>query len=313
MHEYKTIFGDLLVPPPCHEECDQDKATQARTFVVNRRAGHDLCSLLEASRFLALPGDVQRQVMVLLEAGLSCGHCSVVRLRLSCEGGQLVQRVLGLLRGLAATATHGEDSPTAGGEQQDQASLIGTLGRVLGMVCSAGIGVNELKSLLHELRVPSMLTPPILDALSVMASRESHSRRNLAGGGKRKPMGVDCAAIGSMFTFGGDGAGLLLPVAAWPFTHEYQFAAWIRVEQSTGLEPPATRGGATRKAHLVTFTTDAGAGVDYYIQVRFDRQQHNIRPSAMFLCRRLNTKAAAARRQCNLALYDGKDETLKPI
>ncbi|CAN0282628.1 unnamed protein product, partial [Ectocarpus sp. 4 AP-2014] len=164
MYEYKTIFGDLLVPPPYHEEGDPAKATQARTFVVNRRAGHALCSLLEASTFMALPGDIQRQVMILLEAGLSSGHCSVVRLRLSCEGGQLVRRVLGLLRGLPATSAHAEDSPTAAGEQQDQASVIGVLGHVLGMVCSAGIGVNELKSLLHELRVPSLLTPPILDA-----------------------------------------------------------------------------------------------------------------------------------------------------
>ncbi|CAN0456909.1 unnamed protein product [Ectocarpus sp. 12 AP-2014] len=273
MHEYKTIFGDLLLPPPYHEEGDPDKATQARTFVVNRRAGHALCSLLEASTFMALPGDIQRQVMVLLEAGLSSGHCSVVRLRLSCEGGQLVRRVLGLLRGLSATSAHPEDIQTAAGEQQDQTSVIEVLGRVLGMVCSAGIGVNELKSLLHELRVPSVLTPPILDALSAMTSCESPSRRNL-GGGKQKPKGVDCAAISSMFTFGGDGAGLLLPAAAWPFTHEYQFAAWIRVEQSAGLEPPPTQGGGTRKAHLVTFTTDAGAGMDYYIQVRFDRQQH---------------------------------------
>lgn len=261
-----TLFGEFLVPPP--HEGDVTQATQTRVFVVNRQAGLEVCSLLDATRFMALSGDAQLQIVSLLDVGLSAGHCSAVRLRLSCESGQLVRRLLELLKVLPAAGPGNEQTRTAG--QQNTGDLMQVLSRVFGMVCSTGVGVDELKGLLHELRVPSASTLPLLGALPVMVrSGKSCNTWKEDSGNREAVMGVDSSgeAIESIFDFGGDGAGLVLPVAHWPFAQEYQIAAWVRVEQSAGLASRAKLGTAAAKAHLVTFTTETGAGVDYYIQV----------------------------------------------
>ncbi len=255
-----TLFGEMLVPSPC----DEDGQAKARSFVVNRRAGRSLCSALERNRFFALAGDVQLSIVSMLLKGLRAGHCSTVRLRLSCRSGQLIGSLLGLLKGLTDATTAG---PTAGaGDEHTSAGQHGTsdliqmLGQVLGLLCSAGVGVDELKDILRELRVPSALTPPLLDALAVMARGSSNTGAGWSG--NRKPvMGHGAGgAMPSLFDFGGDGAGLVLPVGQWPFAQEYQIIAWIGVEEQSA----ASR---RTKAHLVTFKTAKGAGVDYYIQV----------------------------------------------
>jgi len=257
-----TLFGELLVPSP-H---DEDGVAKARSFVVNRRAGCSLCSVLERNRFFALAGDVQLRIVSMLLKGLRAGHCSTVRLRLSCRSGQLIGSLLGLLKGLtdatsAGAAGGGDEHCSAG--QHEKGDLIQKLGQVLGLVCSAGVGVDELKDILRELRVPSALTPPLLDALTAMARGSSNTRAGRSGN-REAAMGHGAGgAMPSLFDFGGDGAGLVLPVDQWPFAQEYQIVAWIRVEQSA-----ASR---RTKAHVVTFKTARGAGVDYYIQV-LDRE-----------------------------------------
>lgn len=253
-----ALFGELLAPPP-HEN-----VVYEGTFVVNRQAGRRLCCVLQRDTFCSLSGDVQLQIMSLLDAGLNAGHCSAVRLRLGCEGGQLIGRLVELLKGLTARVADGR-SPTA---EQDS-GLIEVIGRALGKVCSAGMRVDELKGFLHGLRAPSALTPPLLSALSVMARRDgSHTRMQSSGNREETADIFRCETIESMFDFGGDGAGLVLPVTRWPFPEEYQLVVWVRVEHSAAF--PAgdaqLRTGKTR-AHLVTFTTEMGAGVDYYIQV----------------------------------------------
>ena len=261
--DMSALFSDFLVPPPR----DEDDMTEGRSFVVNCRAGHSLCSVLEPNRFLALAGDVQLTVVSMLLKGLRAGHCSAVRLRLSCKGGRLVGSLLGLLRGLTEATTAGAaagagDEHTCNAGQHETGDLIQMLGQVLGLVCSAGVGVDELKDILRELRVPSALTPPLLGALAVMARRSSNTRTERSGD-REGMVGHQGGAMPSLFDFGGDGAGLVLPVVQWPFPHEYQFATWIRVEQSA-----ASR---RTKAHVVTLKTERGAGVDYYIQVPFVR------------------------------------------
>lgn len=257
-----TLFGEFLLPPP-HEH-DVNQATPTRAFVVNRQAGLEVCSLLDLTRYMALPGEVQVQIMSLLHVGLSAGHCSAVRLRLSCESGQLVRRLLELLKGLAAAGGVGDgagDEQTGTAGQQHTGDLIQLLSRVLGMVCSAGVGVDELKGILHELRAPSASTLPLLGALSVMV-RSDRSCNTRKEDSRNHPDMIE-----DIFDFGGDGAGLVLPVVHWPFAQEYQIAAWVRVEQPAGLGFRPKLGTATAKAHLVTLTTEMGAGIDYFIQV----------------------------------------------
>eukprot|EP00752_Nemacystus_decipiens_P002115 g2019.t1 len=214
--------------------------------------------------FFTLAGDVQLRIVSFLDVGLSAGHCSAVRLRLSCEGCQLIELLVELLKGLTARGEGDGGSSTA----QHDSELIEVVGRVLGMVCSAGIGVYELKRVLRELRVPSALTPPLVGALTLMAGRnESLARMQSSGNREETADPYCCEIMESMFDFGGDGAGLVLPVALWPFPQEYQLVAWVRVDQSAAspADGAKVRGAATR-AHLVTFTTEKGAGVDYYIK-----------------------------------------------
>lgn len=258
-----TLFREFLRPPP-HEH-DVKQATPTRAFVVNHQAGLEVCSLLDSTRFMALPGEVQLHIMSLLHEGLSGGHCSAVRLRLSCESGQLVRCLLELLKGLSAAWGAGDgagDEQTGTAGQQHTGDLIQVLSRVLGMVCSASVGVDELKGFLHELRAPSASTLPLLGALSMMVRSDRSCNSTRKEDSRNHPDMIE-----DIFDFGGDGAGLVLPVAHWPFAQEYQIAAWVRVEQPAGLGPRAKLGMATAKAHLVTFTTEMGAGIDYYIQV----------------------------------------------
>lgn len=255
-----TLFGEFLVPPPHEDDVNQATQQTRRAFVVNRQAGLEVYSLLDSTRFMALPGEVQMHIMSLLEEGLCAGHRSAIRLRLSCESGRWVERLLELLKCLAAAGAGDEETQTAG--QQHTSDLIQVLSRVLGVVFSAGVGVDDLKRMLHELRTPSSSTLPLLGALSVIAP--SHRCCNTC----KEDSGNHTDMIEGIFDYGGDGAGLVLPVAHWPFAQEYQIAVWFRVEQPAESGSPAKLGMAkTKRAHLVTFTTEMGAGVDYFIQV----------------------------------------------
>lgn len=281
-----TLFGELLVPSPF----DEDGVDRARSFVVNRRAGLSLCSALERNRFFALAGDVQLSIVSKLLKGLRAGHCSTVRLRLSCKNGKLIGSLLGLLKGLTDATTGG---PAAGGGdehrsagQHETGDLIQILGKVLGLVCSAGVEVDELKDILRELRVPSALTPPLLDALAVMARGSSNTGAGRSGNHEALMRHGAGGAMPNLFDFGGDGAGLVLPVGQWPFAQEYQIVAWIRMEEQSA----ASR---RTKAHLVTFKTARGAGADYYIQVLRSRSSQRlpgrlsdcITPALQHVCR----------------------------
>lgn len=246
-----TLFGGLLVPPP-----DRGNMHRApgRAFVVNRRAGRELCLRLQPDKFMSASGAMQTRILSLMDEGLRAGLCSVIRLRLSCESSQMVWCLLELLKGL----TCGTDVETSG--YTDRSGLIELLSRVLGMVCSAGLEVDELKGLLRELREPSAMTQPLVKVFAVMTQRDTDPEEiHFAAGGV-------CPAVQSIFNFDGEGAGLVLPTVGWPFAQEYQMVCWVRVEQSARSASVGVH-GAKRRAHLVTLTTQMGAGVDYYFEV----------------------------------------------
>lgn len=256
-----NLFEGLLVPPPTPDDVIGIEASNARwphhrSFVVNRVAGRGLCTKLQPHHFLALSWPVQEQILCLMEEGLRAGVCSTVRLRISCETSRLVWTLLELLKSFSSSAD----------EKWDKSNMIKVLGRILGFVCSAGIEVDELKGLLCELGVPSLISPPLVEALAVMAP----SGTTFTWKGFPRPAQVvkKPPAIRRMFNFDGQGAGLVLPTMVhWPFEQEYQIAAWVRVEPRVGLTPSVTRGMAKRKAHLATFVSKLGAGFDYYLKV----------------------------------------------
>lgn len=254
---FNAMLGPLTTVDDMQEVGAFGRPSQLQSFVVNCRAGRDLCVLLEPQVFMALSEELQIRVLSLLDLGLGAGICSVIRLRISCESNQgsprLVWKLLGLLKELA-TQTERDC-----GLNNDNVQV---LGRVLGMVCSAGIRVDELKAILREFRVPSVTTPPLLAALALMvpATTSNNSKGLGHQRGEHWQSVRGLLGVPSMFNFSGEGAGLVLSSLHWPFPQEYQIAAWIRIEPSANL--------VQRRSHLVTLTTPGGAGVDYYFQVR---------------------------------------------
>lgn len=256
-----AIFDALLAPLTTVDEMEEvgafGRPSHLRSFVVNCQAGRDLCVLLKPQVFMVLSAELQIRVMSLLNIGLGAGICSVIRLRISCESSQgsprLIWKLLGLLKEFATQTERdcGLDK-----------NIVQVLGRVLGMVCSAGIRVDELKAILREFRVPSVTTPPLLAALALMVPATTSN--NSKGFGHQREEHWQSVrrlfSVPSMFNFSGEGAGLVLPSLHWPFPQQYQIAAWIRTEPSEN--------NARRRSHLVTLATSEGAGVDYYFQVR---------------------------------------------
>lgn len=257
-----NLFGRLLIPPPnandaCEGTSSASRHPQQRAFVVNRPAGRDLCYILQPDKFMSFSAAMQSRILCLMDEGLSAGLCSVIRLRLSCESNQVVWCLLDLLKALTCRidAKNSRRTETSG--------LVEVLSGVLGMVCSAGLEVDELKGLLRELRLPSAMTQPLVAALTVMMQRDTASNMKTFAA----TSALKCPAVQSIFNFDGDGAGLVLPtIARWPFALEYQIVFWVRVEQPARSLPLGVQ-GTKRRAHLITLTTQMGAGVDYYLEV----------------------------------------------
>lgn len=268
-----SLFEGLLVPPPSAEDC-ADFVSGRRSqlpcsFVVNYERARQLCGRLEPPTFTALSEPMQIRILSLIDVGLAAGIFSVLRLRTGCENGpehpsllwlgcetgprrpSLVWRLLRLLKELVITSERNSGSQ----------EVIRLLARVIGVVTSARVEVDELKWILRELRVPSGLTLPLATALATIApGGDIFCDPRIAGADQ----GGSCpAAVRSVFNFDGQGSGLVLPEMDWPFAQEYQIAFWLRVEGAVSSETTVTR------AHLLTLATHSGAGVDYYLEVGF--------------------------------------------
>lgn len=276
------LFKKLLSPPPTAEDVrllmeesghlmtlkdlrniNEPRCGVPPSFVVNRKAAQELCAQLEPHVFTTLSYPFQMRILVLMDIGLAAGVCSAVRLRLGCESNtqpmSLVRRLLDLLKKVA----------TRTGEE----GIMQILGRVLRVVCYARVKVDELKWILQELCSPSATTKPLLFALGASQADinddvEIYCRSTSTGHLPRLP------TVRSIFNFDGVGSGLVLPEMPWPFAQEYQFSFWERLEQGCGFIADTTDESATRRAHLVTFTTRGGAGVDYFLEVS-ERRAHS--------------------------------------
>ncbi|CAM9518513.1 unnamed protein product, partial [Phaeothamnion confervicola] len=171
-------------------------------------------------------------------------------------------------------------------------------GDILGQIGAAGIEPWDLKEVLRRLRSPSPSTVPLLTALAKMASPRG-ARRGAKGwrrrGGTDDLDGEDNGLSGyrfpasagdgelhadpapddpgpslsGFFAFGGEGSGLRLPLADWPFPHEYQVALWLRVEAFPGSRRSSGGGGGengNNRAHVLRLSSPDGLGIDYYLE-----------------------------------------------
>eukprot|EP01038_Epipyxis_sp_PR26KG_P011916 gene11916-15945_t len=86
---------------------------------------------------------------------------------------------------------------------------------LIGIVASVGITATDLKIFLSFLNTPSELTVSLLQAFMIMIRQDN---------------GVVKAAPTSLFMFGGSGSGLYSNTSLFPFSREYHFCTWFRVE-----------------------------------------------------------------------------------
>jgi hypothetical protein len=116
---------------------------------------------------------------------------------------------------------------------------------LLGLSSSAGISTTDLRDFLMLLREPSDVSLSLLQALKTMIRHDN---------------AIVKAAPASFFNLGGEGAGLVSEKAAFPFSKEYQFCTWFRVEKF------ATTGAEVQ--HVVSVLNDAGYGIDVFLRDR---------------------------------------------
>ncbi|CAM9208865.1 unnamed protein product [Discosporangium mesarthrocarpum] len=261
------LFERFLIPPPAREYVNilatykglGFPVPQPCAFVVNECSGRALMRILDPSVFLSLPLSVQVRVIGVVEAGLRAGLYSIIRLRLSCEGGNKI------LRGAFHDTLPGKLIPLlhqVGEMKSDQRlwreGLLDLLGRVLGRVCRAGLKVSELKAVLKSLSKPSDLLEPLLTSMTLMLDSQPGAQHGDVGG-------LGKATVKRIFSFGGEGSGLFLPEMTWPFPHEYQIAFLLRVENFRAASQQILGEGST-EAHLVTLMTEDGAGIDVILK-----------------------------------------------
>ena len=142
---------------------------------------------------------------------------------------------------------------------QHPPSCVGVKKRIvhlLGLTSAAGISTSDLRDMLVLLRFPSELTLSLLQALSTMVRHDN---------------AIVKAAPPSFFNLGGRGAGLESRRGPFPFTKEYQFFTWFRVENFTSSSSSGAGAGTTTPGdiqHIVSVLTPGGNGIDVYIRDR---------------------------------------------
>jgi hypothetical protein len=152
-----------------------------------------------------------------------------------------------------------------------QLSILKRIIHLIGIVATAGIEPADLLSFLSILKKPSELTVSLLQAFKIMIGQDQLT----------KSVMMKKASPTAVFDFGGSGSGLTTNYSQVPFTREYQFCTWFRIESfetpSTG--PPLLPTGHDaldhqQKAfnpsfsnvqHIITWQNSARKGMDIFI------------------------------------------------
>jgi Domain of unknown function (DUF4704) len=125
--------------------------------------------------------------------------------------------------------------------------------RLLGVTFTAGCTPEDLKEMLYFLRTPSSLTLPLLQTMkSVM----------------KQDISMTKGSPSTFFSFGGYSSGIYSVFGPFPFTREYQFFTWFRIDkfESANTGSPGDTEVHSGRQHIISVVDSAFNGIDVYIE-----------------------------------------------
>ena len=137
---------------------------------------------------------------------------------------------------------------------------------LIGIAGTAGMCITDLKTYFNFLRTPSELSVCLLQSLKIMLGQDHITSE----------VRVKKASPAAIFDFGGSGAGLTTHLTTFPFSREYQFCTWFRVENfeverdyaSQGYQQRAFNQSDKLTQHVMTLQNSSQKGVDIFIDQR---------------------------------------------
>jgi Domain of unknown function (DUF4704) len=130
--------------------------------------------------------------------------------------------------------------------------------RLLGVTFTAGCTPEDLKEMLRFFRAPTGLTLPLLQALKSIMKQD---------------ISMTKASPSAFFSFGGFSSGIYSVFGPFPFTREYQFFTWFRIdkfESSSSGEPGSSSSSdgdvILGRQHIVSVVDSSFNGIDVYIE-----------------------------------------------
>ena len=162
-------------------------------------------------------------------------------------------------------------------EENKKYSLLGPLSRLLGLLCTAGISVKQLRrilslitysskssntSLQEPIFVPTLARLHLVRALTFATEGASLATKLL---GKASPR---------CFFSIGRGTGLTRQVptslavgSSWPFKTHFGMACWFRVESFCGIDNAIENVRSNTDPLILSIRTDDGAGIEIWLDV----------------------------------------------
>jgi Domain of unknown function (DUF4704) len=221
----------------------------------SKKLGKLLC---QPGIFCSLPTLLQKGILDLLYVILRRGTYDVTRFQyrvVEYEGlhSEVINednsQSINLNRVLLDLLQHFSGITLVNGSQQICKKII----RLLGVTFTAGCTPEDLKEMLYFLRTPSSLTLPLLQTMkSVM----------------KQDISMTKGSPSTFFSFGGYSSGIYSVFGPFPFTREYQFFTWFRIDKFESANTGST--GDTEvhsgRQHIISVVDSAFNGIDVYIE-----------------------------------------------
>jgi hypothetical protein len=212
--------------------------------------------LLQPDLFSKLSVEFRQSLLDLLFLVMKGNVYNIIRFQSSGDGRGSVETfaLVPLLLNLLDKST----------KQNESTTILKRIVHLIGIAGTAGMCTNDLKTFLHYLRTPSELSVSLLQALKIMLGQDHITSE----------VRLKKASPAAIFDFGGSGSGLSTHLTTFPFSREYQYCTWFRVENFES--EPATLGTLQRAfnpndkvtQHVMTWQNSAQKGMDIFIEQR---------------------------------------------
>jgi hypothetical protein len=239
----RTLFEHVVEPPITVSAAGLIDIPEQ--FTIRMRGSARIYKLLsDPQLFCSQPAALQKGILDVLHLVMIRGPYDVIRFQ--CHGMEdQTYQTEGLTRILLKLIKHIQKQQQQGTGRWENHPSTKRIIHLLGLSSSAGISTADLRDFLMLLREPSDVSLSLLQALKTMIRHDN---------------AIVKAAPASFFNLGGEGAGLVAEKAGFPFSKEYQFCTWFRVEKF------ATIGDRAEVQHVVSVLNDAGYGIDVFLR-----------------------------------------------